>query len=322
VSVISWCPEVLFRLRDHIDGIDNCGGMSPGLLYALFNEHACYIGKTGLSRESGMPGLVARLSEHVRAFLRVHVHEGNRPRYTLLRPAGRDALRFLPVLWCPSSVSLGACETIAISMEAPLANTRDERQHDRGRAVRNKGTRRRPPKHVRVGRSSCPLHSIWSNPFVVDLLQRRMLPKQDQYPGIYGAQLPFGLLYGLQLRAEVARLGGPTAISILPPERGMLALAFMATRNPVLSFFPPKWTRGDRASWLYGLCGDLPLVELQSRRQRSAVVLDRMLRFNALAPRLVQPVKVPSQLWAGTRRTLAAAQRAALPHVSCRPMRD
>ena len=96
--------------------LDGEGVVHGGWLYVLYNSKSHYIGKTAILREDGLPGAAARICEHIRAFLRPHIHEGDKARYRILRGDGLRALRFIPVFQCDSAESLAASEYVAINL--------------------------------------------------------------------------------------------------------------------------------------------------------------------------------------------------------------
>ena len=130
-------------------GIESIGGPadSASINYVMFNHVAVYVGKANIRRQNG-PGWPARVGEHMKGILFPSSAGGGKPHYKLMR-GNMGSIGMLPTLWTTSEARAFAFESIAIRMEAPMANVHEEmeasRLHVRGTKLEFRGRRVRNP---------------------------------------------------------------------------------------------------------------------------------------------------------------------------------
>lgn len=182
---------------------------------------------------------------HIRASLRPQSPVGRKLRYGALRNGSVLAFRFLPTVWCPTPTQAYIAEGLAIRVQNPSANMRDEAGSKRHAAERVRGPpRRRTPRHVRERqrRRMRPKDSMWVNPEAQRMHDAEFAPSCNPYPGALGESLPVGTLYSQQQMEAFLTTGEVGPLSLVQPVRSMLLLAYMARRGHWL--LPPN-------SWSY-----------------------------------------------------------------------
>ena len=285
-------------------------------VYALWCSTMFYIGKCGLLRKTGVPGIPARVGEHLRLTMWPWHRDGRRLRYIHLRTAGLLAVRFLPMVILPTGPRALAVESLLILLEVPNGNDRRaDGDKVRPQKLKSPQPRRRPSSWVRrkQQRGKKQPQSLWADPAFAKQLRRHCVA-QDlgrrhdllDFGGPLGLQRHYRLLYTIQLRALFAATGCYGPLDIFHPDRLVLWLSLLAV-NRAPSPLPPSWARDQRADFLYKSVENLPLIRQAWRRARVRATLEGYLRKHRLPPTRLQPLPLP--------RTVLHRARAAVANV-------
>ena len=276
------------------------GGLG-GAVYLLWCKSGLYIGKALLTRQCGIPGLPARLCEHLRGILRPESFEGARTRYKFFRAVGILSVYWFPAAaFCTEALTYVA-EKVAIAMEDPEVNRAEvetwSAEVSKGSTLRERKKPRGRPyawRRRRAKKDAAQTDSIWSLPLVQNQLveKRNPLPLED----VFALQLPFARLYTLHLQAlSLGELScGP--LNIFEKVHRVLLYMFLASTT-TLARLPSNFTREMAAEFLYELASGVHVVASPFKRFRIGRKLDSMLVSYGLPPRVVKPLVVPSQLW-------------------------
>ena len=167
------------------------------------------------------------------------------------------SVRFFPLVVFSTISQTSATEALAISMEAPMGNSKDAAEEHqlrrKGDNAKVQAPRRRPSSWRR--RKRRPWESIWGCSAVNEALSNQSLGKPVQFPETQGLDIPFSFLYTAQTREEHAYCGSQGPICLFDPCRLGLFLAYSA-KGSNKSNFPwirlPGWPRWQTASYLCG----------------------------------------------------------------------
>ena len=172
-------------------------------MYGLFSKEELKFVKASVSR-THCPGLAARLTEHIRCLYRPGLKDANKTWYRLLRRR-LWSVRFFPLAVFPTISQTSAAEALAISMEAPMANTRDATEERRLRRIGENAkvpALRRRPSSWRP-----PWESNWCCSAFQGALSNQFRGKPLQFPGALGLDIPFSSLCTAQIQEEHACCG-------------------------------------------------------------------------------------------------------------------
>lgn len=315
-------PPYRMALMDLVFG--NVPEDHKGLVYMLASPCASYIGKAVLMRTTGVPGLCARLSEHVRCVLHPDAADGGRLRYRMFRAQGLATLRFFPILTTPTERIALVAEGLLINVERPQANAKEFHKP----AVRSRGVRRRPPASVRRARGGRQAVSLWSSSTFVQAFRARAIvppprPVRTPLEKLLHAQLPFSDLYRKLQRWYWAISGLIGPLQLYCPDQVMLFLAWAAAAgSKQIARVPSNWARWRTASFLHAMCKELPALHAPKRRAKAQQLLDRSLRAHRLPPRRIPPLRVPAHVEHRLRPLLSRAVAAGLRTIRCRAAQD
>ena len=277
-------------------------GQSPGTsIYLLFGHSGLYIGKANIHRRSpggqAIPGIPARLVEHMVALTFPKSRDGSLARYAALRPAFAS-VSFLPVFSCPSEDRALAIERALISAMKPNCNRADWTAVASTKRLGtllcpSKVARARPPPPIRGVKS--PKTSVW-----IDLHFEKQHKKQKPTSTDLALEsiprYPFGRLYRWLQDRELARTGLHGPLPLFGMGMVALFLAFVASRSPRLHF-PRSWSPGDVANQIYKAAvfveKALSSIGLRIAARRT---MEKALGAYGLPPLCVRPLVLPAFL--------------------------